>query len=152
MRNPIAWPSLLLLAWALLLTMPSSAAAQTDMQAEAAPPRLVAALFRSNWCGPCKILEPRYERVISEYADAPLDRVRFDSSFGRRDALADRAREAGIASAYDAASGRTGFVLLIDRETQDVLARITARYSEDDIAGALDYALDIIEDREAFGL
>jgi len=134
---------------ALVLCVPSLAVAQPLAHDE---PRLVAALFRSNWCGPCKILEPRYERVMSGYVDAPLERVRFDSSFGRRALLADRAEEEGIGSAYDAASGSTGFVLLIDRETQEVLARITVRYSEDDIAGALDYALDVIEDREAFGL
>ncbi|WP_440959399.1 thioredoxin domain-containing protein [Oceanicaulis sp. LC35] len=115
-------------------------------------PRLVAALFRSNWCGPCKILEPRYERVMAEYAQAPLEQVRFDSSFGRRSALAERASEEGIRPAYDAVSDATGFVLLIDRDTGDVLARITMAYSEADIAGALDYALDLIADRERFGL
>lgn len=86
------------------------------------------------------------------YDTANVERVRFDSSFGRRRALAQRASEEGISTVYDTTSGATGFVLLIDRDTQDVLARITVEYSEADIAGALDYALALIEDREQYGL
>ncbi len=145
----IRLPSLLTLIALLALSCAAPARAQSDAAQE---PRLVAALFRSNWCGPCKILEPRYERVMAGYAQAPLERVRFDSSFGRRGALAERASAEGIQAVYDATSGATGFVLLIDRDTQDVLARITMEYSEADIAGALDYALEVIADREAFGL
>lgn len=141
------------LAFAFVLTLLCSVTGLAQAQASRAEePRLVAALFRSNWCGPCKILEPRYERVMADYAAATLERVRFDSSLGRRGALAKRASEEGIRSVYDAASGATGFVLLIDRDTGDVLARITVEYSEADIAGALDYALALIEDRKAFGL
>jgi thiol-disulfide isomerase/thioredoxin len=143
------WNRLLPVLTLIALTCGASAHAQADAAEE---PRLVAALFRSNWCGPCKILEPRYEQVMAGYGEAPLEQVRFDSSFGRRGALAERASAEGIRSVYDATSGATGFVLLIDRDTQDVLARITVEYSEADIAGALDYALALIEDREAFGL
>ena len=138
--------SLALLAMSLLS---GSGHAQADPDGE---PRLVAALFRSNWCGPCKVLEPRYERVMASYAEAPLERVRFDSSFGRRGALAERASEEGIRSVYDSVNGATGIVLLIDRDTQDVLARITMEYSDADMAGALDYALEVVSDREDFGL
>ena len=89
---------------------------------------------------------------MASYAEAPLERVRFDSSFGRRGALAERASEEGIRSVYDSVNGATGFVLLIDRDTQDVLARITMEYSDADMTGALDYALEIVSDREDFGL
>jgi len=147
--RPSPFSLLLFTLLAALLSASAPASAQGSSDAE---PRLVAALFRSNWCGPCKILEPRYEQVMAGYAEAPLEQVRFDSSYGRRGALAERASAEGIRSVYDATSGATGFVLLIDRDTQDVLARITVEYSEADIAGALDYALALIEDREAFGL
>ncbi|HCR66478.1 MAG TPA: hypothetical protein DIW38_08195, partial [Oceanicaulis sp.] len=108
----------------LWLGLTAAAYAVQDASAERSPdePRLVAALFRSNWCGPCKVLEPRYESVMTHYVDAPLERVRFDSSFGRRGALARRAREEGVSEAYEATAGSTGFVLLIDRDTGDVLA------------------------------
>ena len=140
---------ILALAFFVLTPAPASAQAAPPSVEE---PRLVAALFRSNWCGTCKILEPRYERVMRAYDTARVERVRFDSSFGRRGALAQRASEEGISTVYDTTSGATGFVLLIDRDTQDVLARITADYSEADIVGALDYALALIEDREQYGL
>lgn len=140
-----------ILALALIALTPAPAPAQASPPT-IEEPRLVAALFRSNWCGPCKILEPRYERVIQAYPPASVEQVRFDSSFGRRRALAERASEEGIRAAYETARDATGFVLLIDRETQDILARITVEYSEADMAGALEYALDVIADREAFGL
>lgn len=142
------------LAIALVLTLlcSLSSAAQALSPPSVEEPRLVAALFRSNWCGPCKILEPRYERLMQAYDTTSVEQVRFDSSFGRRRALAEQASEEGIRAVYETARGATGFVLLIDRDTQDVLARITVDYSEADIAGALEYALDVIADREAFGL
>lgn len=143
--------SIALSLW-LALTSAAFAAQDTSAQTATDEPRLVAALFRSNWCGPCKVLEPRYEAVMAEYADAPLERVRFDSSFGRRGALARRAREEGVSEAYEATAGATGFVLLVDRDTGDVLARISMAYSDADIRGALDHALQMIADREAFGL
>lgn len=140
---------ILALVFFALTPAPASAQASPPTVEE---PRLVAALFRSNWCGPCKILEPRYERVMQAYDTARVEQVRFDSSFGRHGALAQRASEEGIHAVYETARNATGFVLLIDRDTQDILARITVDYSEADIAGALEYALDVIADREAFGL
>lgn len=137
-----------LLAALSLILLPPTAEAET----RADEPRLVAALFRSNWCGPCKVLEPRYEAVMTDYAEAPLERVRFDSSFGRRGALTQRAREEGVSEVYEATAGSTGFVLLIDRETGDVLARISMDFSDADIRGALDHAIQVVADREAFGL
>ena len=142
-----------LLASLLVLGLTAVATAREATPASAADePRLVAALFRSNWCGPCKVLEPRYEAVMADYAEAPLERVRFDSSFGRRGALARRAEEEGVSEVFEATAGATGFVLLVDRDTGDVLARISMAYSDADIRGALDHALRVIADREAFGL
>ena len=123
-----------------------------EAQAQETEPRLVAATFRSNWCGPCRILEPRFEVVMEDYTDAAIEGVRFDFSFGRRGRLAERAAEEGISEVYARSAGSTGYVLLIDRETQDVLAHITVRYAERDIRGAIEHALTIIEDRQARGL
>lgn len=131
----------------LMIAGLSSAPAQAQEE-----PRLVAATFRSNWCGPCRVLEPRFTAVFADYAGAQIDPVYFDFTFGRRAALTARADAEGIRPVFDSMDGATGYVLLIDRETQDVLARITMHYSEDDIRGALEHALALIADRQAYGL
>lgn len=129
----------------------ASVTGTNSAQAHESEPRLIAATFRSNWCGPCRILEPRFEAVREEYADAAIEDVRFDSSFGRRGRLAERAAEEGISEVFARSAGSTGYVLLIDRETQDVLAHITVRYADGDIRGAIEHALAVIEDRQARG-
>lgn len=115
-------------------------------------PRLVAATFRSAWCGPCRVLEPRIEAAQRAHEGAPVEFVRFDFTYGARDALARRAEAEGIEQAYAENAPDTGFTLLIDRETGDVLARITMRYRQQDIAAAIDRAIEITLRREDFGL
>lgn len=114
-------------------------------------PRLVAATFRSAWCGPCHVLEPRLEAAARAYEGAPVEFVRFDFTYGKRAALAQRAEAEGIADIYADNAGATGFMLLIDRETGDVLARITMQYGQQDIAAAIDRAVEITARREDFG-
>ena len=112
-------------------------------------PRLVAAMFRSSWCGACRVLEPRVDDVREDYAGQPVDWVRFDFTFGRRGGLRETAEDAGIVDIYDQLAGGTGFMLLIDRETGDVYEQITMRYDREQIAAALDRWLAVTERLEA---
>lgn len=145
-------PFLTLLTTLSLLQSAHAQPSHIAAEPSVSEPRLIAATFRSNWCGPCRILEPRFDSVMQDYADASIEEVRFDFSFGRRGRLAERAAEEGISEVYARSAGSTGYVLLIDRETQDVLAHITVRYADGDIRGAIEHALAIIEDRQDRGL
>ncbi|MBR9825763.1 MAG: hypothetical protein GYB36_08175 [Alphaproteobacteria bacterium] len=120
-------------------------------QAEAVEerPRLVAALFRSSWCGACRIIEPRIEDVREDYEDAAMEFVRFDFTLGRRDSLRETALEAGIAELYDQLEGRTGFLVLMDRETGQVFEIITTNYNRENIAAAFDRWLAVTTFEEA---
>ncbi len=101
-------------------------------------PRLVAALFRSSWCGACRIIEPRIEDVREDYEGAAMEFVRFDFTLGRRENLRERAREAGIEDLYDQLEGRTGFLVLMDRDSGQVFEIITTNYNRENIASAFD--------------
>lgn len=101
-------------------------------------PRLVAALFRSSWCGACRIIEPRIEDVRADYEGAAMEFVRFDFTLGRRENLRERAREAGIEDIYDQLEGRTGFLVLMDRDSGQVFEIITTNYNRENIAAAFD--------------
>ena len=111
-------------------------------------PRIVAALFRSAWCGACRVLEPRVEDVRAEYEDAPIDWVRFDFTLGRRGGLREQAVEAGIESLYDELEGATGMLVLYDRRSGHALEIITMRYDRAQIRAALDRWLELIEEVE----
>lgn len=109
-------------------------------------PRLVAATFRSSWCGACRVIEPRIEDVQDEYeeAGAAIDFLRFDFTLGRRDGLRDRAEAAGIVELFDQLEGRTGFMVIMDRETGDVTEIVTMRYSRQNIREALERGLAFV--------
>ncbi|PWE17516.1 thiol reductase thioredoxin [Marinicauda salina] len=135
---------------AVMITAPANARAGDA--AGDAEPRLVAATFRSAWCGACRILEPRIDAVEPRFAERPVEFVRFDFTWGRREGLREQAAAAGVAEIYDRHAGGTGYMLLIDREAGDVLAMITIRHGETDIAAAIERALAIIDQRAEFGL
>ncbi len=121
--------------------------ASWDAPAEAAMaeerPRLVAAMFRSSWCGACRILEPRVDDVRENYTDARMEFIRFDFTLGRRGGLREKAEEAGIADLYDQLEGRTGFLVLMDRDSGQIFEIITTDYDRDNIAAAFDRWLQV---------
>ena len=142
----------LLLVLVAVVALSAPAVARLDDEAPAADPRLVAATFRSAWCGACRILEPRIDAVEPWFSGRPVEFIEFDFTWGRRDGPREQAVAAGVAEIYDRHAGGTGYMLLIDREAGDVLAMITRRHGEADIAAAIERALAITERRAEFGL
>jgi thiol-disulfide isomerase/thioredoxin len=119
------------------------AAEAETAQAEQERPRLVAAMFRSSWCGACRILEPRIDDVRPDYADAGVEFVRFDFTLGQRQSVRDLAVEAGITELYDELVGRTGFMVLMDRDSGTVFEIVTTNYDREHIREALDRWLSV---------
>jgi len=145
-------PRRLIALIAVLVSLSALAAPGAGAETRAAEPRLVAVVFSSWLCGPCRILEPRIHRIAREFEGRPVEMVRLDFTFGDRARVRERAAAAGILDVYRDHRGSTGFMLLIDRETGDILARITARYGEADIRNAFAHGLSVIRRREDFGL
>ena len=121
-----------------LIVLSAPAAAQED-----AEPRLAAAVFRSSFCGPCRIIEARLDDVRPDYAGAAMDWVEFDFTFGARASLAERAEAERLSALYGQLAPRTGFIVLVDRETGQAIEIITARYGREQMRAALDRALAI---------
>jgi thiol-disulfide isomerase/thioredoxin len=104
---------------------------------------VVAAMFFSNFCGACKILDPRIAEVRPEYLDRPVDFVKFNQTFSafntrELEALADAH---GIRRVFETHQGKTGFMVLVDPASQRELEVVTVAYQPDDIRDALDRAL-----------
>lgn len=114
-----------------------SSAAQFDGE-----PALVAATFSSAWCAACKILEPRLARVIPQFADEPVKFVEYDFTFGGE----ERNRVAALADGlspevYDRFAGATGFTLLIDARSGEIIDMLTASHSPKAMRAAIAQAL-----------
>ena len=138
-----------MLAGLALFLAPNFVRASWDGAAPADEPRLVAALFRSSWCGACRVLEPRVEDVREAMAGEPVGWVRFNFTWGERDGLRDLAEAEGIAPLYDELAGRTGFLVLMDRETGQVFEIVTMDYDRARIREALERWLVVVERLES---
>ena len=97
-------------------------------------PAIYAVVFAAEWCGKCKILEPKLMPVMqSMMEDENVQFVMLD--FTNQETTSASEATAGsldLAEIYDANKGKTGFVLLIDADSGEVLDTIL---SNDDTAG-----------------
>jgi thiol-disulfide isomerase/thioredoxin len=116
--------------------------ARADEAASQQKPQVVGLIFYADWCGTCKVLEPRIDEVKKELTDKPVLITRVD--------LTDEATRAqsqlfanwvGLGEIYREQGGATGFMLLIDPEEQKVIQRIGAQHTEEQIRQAIDQAL-----------
>lgn len=112
-------------------------------QSAVGAPQLIAASFTSAWCSSCRILEPRLAEAMPAFKDSPIEFVEFDFTFGETEALAARAAEQGLARVYDANKGATGFTVLVDARSGEIIDTLTMNFSVADIKGALKRALAI---------
>ena len=108
-------------------------------------PELVAVTFASAWCGPCKILQPRLSDVIPGFADKPVKFVDLDFTFGETEGLADKAAAEGLADVYPRFKGATGYTLLVDRDTGEVIDSLTVDHSKPAMRAAIARALAVAE-------
>ncbi len=122
----------------------SQAAENTPVLAAASQEQpVIAAMFYSNWCGACQILDPKIEAVKPDFAGHKVDFVKFDFSYAlmRGKALQKLADEKGLDDIYTKNKGRTGFMLLIDPASEQILDIITMRDSKASIAAKLQRSL-----------
>ncbi len=105
-------------------------------------PRVIGLLFYADWCGSCKVLDPKLEAVTPEFADQPILFTRVDLTDADTQVGAEQhARDLGLEDIYAEHEGRTGFMLLVDAREKRVLGRLTHNQSEGDIRQAISQAL-----------
>lgn len=108
-------------------------------------PEVIAVTFSSAWCSSCKILEPRLAAVIPGFAGKPVKFVELDFTFGQRDEIEQQARAEGLAGIYPRFKGATGFTLLVDKDTGEIIDMLTVDHSKGAMRAALTQALAIAE-------
>ena len=108
-------------------------------------PELIAATFSSAWCSSCKILEPRLADVMDEFSDVPVKFVELDFTFGQRDEVDEKAEREGLGDIYPRFKGATGFTLLVDAESGEIIDMLTVRHSKKAMRAMIAQALATAE-------
>ena len=107
---------------------------------EVAKPAVIAVMMHADWCGSCKSLDPKVTQAREE---AKLDEqdvlfVTFDLTDDTTKAQSKMMAAAlGIAEVYESNAGKTGFMLLVNAESGDKLARVTNKLKADEIADSI---------------
>lgn len=116
-----------LVAMAGLAIAQSPRTTSTQRQASSAEgPKVIAIKFHADWCGYCKAMGPVFEEMQAKYDQQPVLYVRLDQTreAGRRQAQY-MARALGMGDIWTEYGGKTGFVLLVDGTTGEVIEKLT---------------------------
>ncbi len=106
-------------------------------------PEIVAATFSSAWCSSCKILVPRLAGVIPEFSDKPIKFVELDFTLGQRGEIAKQAADEGLGDIYPRFKGATGFTLLVDTDTGEIVDMLTVNHTERAMRAAIAQSIAI---------
>lgn len=105
-------------------------------------PSVLAVMFHADWCPTCKIIEPRLHKIEREFAGQPILFTRFDLT--DEFTIEQSARFAallGLETYLEQSSGRTGYMLLFDRQTKKLLGEVRVKMSDDEIRAAFTKAI-----------
>lgn len=127
----------------LVFVFASRAPAASAATAFDGEPEIVAATFASGWCSSCKILKPRLANVIPAFDGKPVKFVEYDFTFGPRPEIRAQAVADGLEPVYDRFTGATGFTLLYDPKSREIIDILTIDYSEKAMRAAIGQALAI---------
>lgn len=117
----------LVLGWLVFAPSPTpEPEPRADSADSADTPRVLALRFWHDTCPACREIGPRYDTVSSEFATGSILFVTFDMTTGESRQQAKLLASAlGLADLYEDRFGDTGYVLLVDVETREVLGELT---------------------------
>ena len=122
----------LLAAVAVFAITPQTSSAQScgDDKHET---KLYALTFHSDYCGGCKALKPEVVALKPKLEGESIEWVEFD--FTSKETKAEskkKAAELGVEDIYTK-NQATGFVLLVNAESKETVARLTSRQNSDEM-------------------
>lgn len=122
----------------------ADADATSESGADVGNAALAAVLIHADWCSSCKILAPKVDAAKAAGAFESVDYVVLDYTGRDRDALFAAADKAGVGAAVRAHLAdevKTGWLLLVDRDDERVIGKVTKSLTADEISGAVKSAL-----------
>lgn len=126
-------------------TLKAAETVATDTMSDAAAsPKTKAVLVYADWCGSCKVLDPKIKAVKAMGPMPGLDFVTLDFTNKNADAFFAQAEAAGVGQAvqdYLNGTVKTGQLLLVDMDDQIVRAKVTKDLDNSEIVQAMRSAL-----------
>ncbi|WP_017930460.1 thioredoxin family protein [Robiginitomaculum antarcticum] len=96
-------------------------------------PEIQVVVFRADWCGPCKIMEPSLKTALRQLNDPQIQVVTIDTTNGASMQVANVAFDANVVDQYNMWAGLTGFAVIVDPDTKRSLGCVNMTYD----AGAM---------------
>ena len=94
--------------------------------AEARAPEAMLVVFHADWCGNCKVLGPKVSNeVLPEVTGEPLLMVELDLTDSKSNQAEYMLAALGLSDLWEKYGRKTGFALLVDAETKEVLQTFT---------------------------
>ena len=114
-------------------------ASGADDAPKAEQPERIALFFYADWCGSCKVLDPKVKEARDELkANAKTLFVTFDlTDEATRAQSAMLADALGLGPIYEVKSKKTGFMLIIDAEDKSIQQTLTKTDEVDPIRAIL---------------
>jgi len=107
-------------------------------------PEVIGVLFYADWCGSCKVLDPAIEKARgkSDLDNNPILFVRLDlTNATTRHQSELMAQTLGMGDFYEKNAGKTGFMLLVDADTKEVISTLTKAVDANEISDKVNAAI-----------
>ncbi|MEM7401078.1 MAG: thioredoxin domain-containing protein [Pseudomonadota bacterium] len=121
----------------LFITFPLASQAE---ETKAEKPAVYAVTMHADWCGACKALAPKISqaRETAKLDEKEVLFVKFDLTNDKTKHQAGMMAAAlGITELYMSNAGKTGFLLLINAESGEIIARITSKQDVESISAKI---------------
>lgn len=115
-----------------------------QMASKAMDTKTKAVLVYADWCGSCKVLDPKVQKAKSMGAIPGLDFVTLDYTLKDPNVFYAQADEAGVGKAvrdYLDGTIKTGVLLLVDVDDEKVIGKITKTSEAGEIVTAMKKAV-----------
>ena len=86
--------------------------------------------FHADWCGSCKVIAPSFEGLQEKFDTLPVLYITLDHTREHNRQQAEYlAQGLGLDEVIKEKGGKTGFILLIDAETKEVLGTLNREHN-----------------------
>jgi thiol-disulfide isomerase/thioredoxin len=103
-------------------------------QNETAEAKIIGVKMDAEWCGYCRVMNPKLDEVMPEFINESILFVKFNMTneftLAQSRLLANRM---GLLEIFDTQQGKTGYMLLIDSASGEVLKRLDSDLSKEDL-------------------